>query len=168
MKSFSAINSKNLNKIINFSGIKYREKKMIYNKHVYLLSSNKTKFGFCKNNKIYVLGIQSYDLAKRISISCNTNSHIKLHNCKHETSECSDNSVEFCNMKIIKSKYITKPALEIEQIKIDDFMLMPIKKNIGVGLGLDIVYNMKYEFNISALIIDPVYDIDSYRENMKM
>ena len=47
-------------------------------------------------------------------------------------------------------------------------MLMPIKKNIGVGLGLDIVYNMKYEFNISALIIDPVYDIDSYRENMKM
>jgi hypothetical protein len=132
--------------------------------NIYLLSSNNTKMGFYKNNKLYVLGIQSYNLAKRISISCNNNSYIKLHNCKDESTD--ENSIEFCNMKIMKSKYITKPSLVIEQFKLDDFMMMPIKKNIGVGLGLDIIYNMKYEFNISALIIDPVYDIVAYRENM--
>jgi hypothetical protein len=126
--------------------------------------------GFYKNNKFYILGVQSFNLAKRISISCNTNSYIKLHNCKNEDNSCDDdeNSVEFCNMKIIKSKYIIKPPLVIEQFKLDEFMMIPIKKNIGVGLGLDIIYNMRYEFNISSLIIDPVYDIVSYRENMKI
>jgi hypothetical protein len=62
-----------------------------------------------------------------------------------------------------RSAHVTS---RLHKISMDEFMMMPINKNIGIGLGFEIIEEKLAAVCISALIIDPIYDIENYRKNI--
>lgn len=125
---------------------------------IYVLQSpNKTYVGLRKHNKPYVVGFSNKDTARRVM--------------KHVADvKILDNSlvdtVSLVEMRIIKSE--TPYDCNIKEMDINCFMNMPLKQNIGVVLGCEIIKDNSVEIGISSVIVDPLYDIKAYREFMAM
>jgi len=128
--------------------------------HVYLLRSNKGYLSFQKDTNRYIIGFANYKLAKQMSsfslFKYNSDS------CENKP-ECTNNMI-LCNMRA--SRRSAHATSRLHKISMDDFMMMPINKNIGIGLGFEIIEEKRAAICISALIIDPIYDIENYRKNI--
>lgn len=130
---------------------------MLPDKVYVLRTKQKTNLGFSHNNKSYIVGFPSKACAKRISQNVTPISKIQLNEYKDE--------VSFGIMTINKHESIEKPCT-ITQVCMNEFMKYPLNKNIGVVLCLEVLADLQDKFKINTVIIDPVYDIESYRENM--
>lgn len=124
--------------------------------NVYLLRSNKGFLSFQKDTNRYIIGFANYKLAKHMSSFSLFKYNMYDYN--------SYNNMILCNMRA--SRRATRPSSRIHKISMDEFMMMPINKNIGIGLGFEIIDEKEGAAYMSSLIIDPIYDIENYRKNI--
>ena len=140
--------------------------------NVYLLKCGNTHFGFRKYNKSYVIGLPSKRMALRIKQAI---SNTKVINCEKDwcmlggrgTYISEEESTVSIGELVIQKKTLCYSAVpKIETHDIEEFMLYPTQKNIGIVYGLEMMTESKNEFRFESLIIDPVFDIESYRAAM--
>lgn len=142
--------------------------------NVYMLRCGKSHFGFRRYNKSYVIGLPNKRVALRIRNGISNVSNAKLA-CDREwcaidgkgarVSE-EEPTVSIGELVIQKKALCYSASPEIEAHDIEDFMLYPTKRNIGIVYGLVLLAENEREFRFESLIIDPVFDIHSYREAM--
>lgn len=142
--------------------------------NVYLLRYNKGFLSFQKDTNRYIIGFANYKLAKQMSsfslFKYNMYDYSN-YSCDDECwanpslgkAECTNNMI-LCNMRA--SRRATRPNSRVHKITMDEFMMMPINKNIGIGLGFEIIDEKQAAVYMSSLIIDPIYDIENYRKNI--
>ena len=131
--------------------------------HVYLLRSNKGYLSFQKDTNRYIIGFANYKLAKQMS----SFSLFKYNMYDYSNYSCDTdftNNMILCNMRA--SRRYAHVTSRLHKISMDEFMMMPINKNIGIGLGFEIIEEKLAAVCMSALIIDPIYDIENYRKNI--
>jgi hypothetical protein len=114
-------------------------------------------------------------MALRIKQGISNVSNAKVINCEKDwcmlggrgtyVSE-EESTVSICELIIQKRVLCYAAVPEIEAHDIEEFMLYPMQKNVGIVYGLEMVAESKKEFRFESLIIDPVFDIESYRAAM--
>ena len=135
---------------------------------VYVLKNNKNKelLSLRHNSHSYVVGLTSKRFAKYMS-----NMPISFASVKVDPASIEFISVSMGRLYIDCNKLdnVYMDKFTLNEYNLNDFMKLPMNKNIGVVLGIDegdsIVEN---EFDLTSIIVDPVYDIESYRENMNI
>jgi hypothetical protein len=124
--------------------------------NVYLLKSNNGFLSFQKDTNRYIIGFSNYKLAKQMSSFSLFKYNMYDYN--------NYNNMTLCNMRA--SRRATRPSSRIHKICINEFMMMPVNKNIGIGLGFEIIDEKEGAAYMTSLIIDPIYDIENYRKNI--
>lgn len=145
---------------------------------VYLLRCGSSHLGFRRYNKSYIVGLPTKGMALHVKqgISgvpgakpgCRSEDWCVLKGTVAHTSQTDDESTvtigELHIQKRVSCSYAGAP--ELEERSLEEFMLYPTQKNIGVVYGLEMTLENETEFRLESLIIDPVFDIQSYRESM--
>ena len=124
---------------------------------VFEMNANKTKLGVQVSNKQYIVGVTSYNHAKRIK-------RVASPNMKLSAME-GDQTVYLSKLCVPKQdEKVTE--CKITEMTMDSFMMLPVNKNIGVLLGMDLLRDNEEEIQFNTVVIDPVYNIDAYRQEM--
>lgn len=130
---------------------------MIYSKHTYILKNRNINYGTIINDKSYVIAFRTHRQANNVSKIIDTNRNIILFPKKE--------SVYIAKTYIpitINKRQIFKPS----KILVNDFMEYPNINNIGIIYAMDIDYNGELLLEFSSLVIEPLNNIEAYRENL--
>ena len=132
---------------------------MINSKNTYILKNKKTNtnYGTVINDKSYVIGFKSNQMANKMSKIIDTEKLVILFQQKE--------------LVYMSKLYIpvTKPnnnMFKSMKISVNDFMEYPNTKNIGIIYTMDLDYNGELFTEFSSLIIEPLNDIEAYRTNL--
>lgn len=123
---------------------------------IYMLQSpGKAYIGLCKHNKPYVVGFVNRDTAKRVMKNIS------------DVAVMYDSNVESISLgKMFITKSACPKQCVVKEIDMDSFMDMPLKKNVGVVLGCEIIKDTCDEIRLSSIVVDPFYDIEAYRASI--
>jgi hypothetical protein len=112
---------------------------------IYMLqSSNKAYLGLRKHNKSYVVGFSNKDDARRI---------MKHVSDAHIMYESNIDTISLGKLYITKS--VNPHKCHLEELDMNTFMEMPIKKNIGVILGCEVFKETSVLFGMSSIVVNP-------------
>lgn len=139
---------------------------------VYLLRCGPSHLGFRRHNKSYIVGLPTKGMAMHVKQGISGMSRetcMPEERCVLKGEVVHPSLSEEESTVVIGDLHIQKGACgtpEVEERSLDEFMLYPTNKNIGVVYGLEMKLENEREFRVESLIIDPVFDIESYRESM--
>lgn len=123
------------------------------NKLYVVKTSKRTNLGFHVNSKSYVLGFAIQDDAKRISQQVSPKSALILHAPQEQ-------SVTFGVVSLQKQRKPKHAKYKIIETTLDDFMILPMRENIGIIISTEIIGSVQNTFLFNSIIIDPLYVLE--------
>lgn len=123
------------------------------NKLYVVKTSKQTNLGFHVNSKSYILGFATPQDAHRISQHVSPKSTLQVHAPENK-------SVTFGVVTLQKKHKPKRAKYKITEITLDDFMILPMRQNIGIIISMDIIGSVNDAFTFDSIIIDPLYVLD--------
>lgn len=116
-------------------------------------TSRQTNLGFHVNSKSYVLGFATHKDAHRISQQVSPKSTLQLHTPDNK-------SVTFGVVSLKKQQKPKRAKYKIIETNLDDFMILPMRQNIGIIISMEIIGSVHDAFTFNSIIIDPLYVLE--------
>lgn len=123
------------------------------NKLYVVKTSKYTNLGFHVNSKSYVLAFPTPQDAHKISQHVSPQSNLHLCSPTH-------NSVTFGIVSLQKKHKPKRAKYKIIETTLDDFMILPMRQNIGIIISMELIGNVKDAFTFNSIIIDPLYVLE--------
>jgi hypothetical protein len=155
---------------------------MFQNK-VFVVEHKNDLLSVVHNNRKYIMGTHRYEIAdsirKRLGYSADI--HLARKNIYDVTNDVNKGlrslgmDVNVKKMTIDTHAELTVVNQEtqtifynVEEIDVEDFLLYPIQKNIGIVMPYELTKDNGYIISYWSNIVDPCEDTDSFRKNLKL
>lgn len=136
---------------------------MISQTNTFILANQRTNtnYGTNINSQSYIIGFKNLRTANRMNKIINTSQHIIL----PQQQEIVYISKIYIPVNAPTSRTKVN-ILKTKRIPVNQFMEYPNIKNIGVIYVMDIDYEGGLFFEFTALIVEPLNDLDAYRKDL--